>query len=599
MTIEVPSYDDVDRRDRSGHADWSDASARALLQLLTESVAEMIGFEAAVLCVALGEDLVTIGYHGPEAMREFIFATDPVSVLDPVIEQAETWGRFSFLATEDRRGDWPGHWVALSTPHPAGGPDAWQPDDVLIAILRDDRGRLLGSLSVDAPISGRRPDLSQRALLERYAEQVERAVVAAFDRHALAVQAAHADAARRAVRSASAVDGGTFADVLDRVHRPLVEGLSADACWIHLIGPDQADAGVLRLRDGRDLERPLLLDVQGSHVARRLWRHQSVAVHGSGDAVTGRLLDESSTTALAVLLEATGGVATLVVPLGIGSECVGLLALTRGPDRPAWSAVERDVVLDLGHDLGAVFRTAQALERERTLVHELRLTDEYRSHMIATLSHELRTPLTIIRGNVEVLQDLGPGVDLTPFHAALFRSSQRMQHVVDDLLILTRVSDPRHPLVRVPVDLAFVVHDVVAMVDTAATAKGLRIEVRAPETPLLVPGDPAELDRLVGNLVSNAVKYSDDGATVTVEVSSHEDQVVLKVSDEGLGISRDDQARLFQAFFRSTNPEAHRRPGTGLGLSIVASIVTRHGGTIAVDSDLGRGTRITVALPRD
>jgi signal transduction histidine kinase len=112
-----------------------------------------------------------------------------------------------------------------------------------------------------------------------------------------------------------------------------------------------------------------------------------------------------------------------------------------------------------------------------------------------------------------------------------------------------------------------------------------------------VPGDPEALRRLVCNLVSNAVKYSRDGGTVEVGLARVEDDVVLTVADDGLGISGTDRERLFTEFFRSTNPEALERPGTGLGLAIVARIVARHGGRVEVDSELGTGTKVTVTLP--
>jgi signal transduction histidine kinase len=112
-----------------------------------------------------------------------------------------------------------------------------------------------------------------------------------------------------------------------------------------------------------------------------------------------------------------------------------------------------------------------------------------------------------------------------------------------------------------------------------------------------VAGDPEELHRLVGNLVSNAVKYSRDGGRVQVGLARVEGDVVLTVADDGIGISETDRARLFTEFFRSTNPAALERPGTGLGLAIVARIVARHGGRVEVDSELGTGTTVTVTLP--
>jgi signal transduction histidine kinase len=112
-----------------------------------------------------------------------------------------------------------------------------------------------------------------------------------------------------------------------------------------------------------------------------------------------------------------------------------------------------------------------------------------------------------------------------------------------------------------------------------------------------VRGSVGDLERVVQNLVSNAVKFTPAGGTVAVSVACRRDRVVLDVVDDGVGISEDDQAGLFTEFFRGTNPAALRVPGTGLGLSIAQRVATRHGGRIDVESQLGRGTSVTLLLP--
>lgn len=182
-------------------------------------------------------------------------------------------------------------------------------------------------------------------------------------------------------------------------------------------------------------------------------------------------------------------------------------------------------------------------------------------------------------------------------HRAMQRGVERMQRVVDDLLLLATVSDPEHPVEESPVDLAEVVREVAALVATPAQAGELTLDVRLPAERLIVSGSPSELDRLVSNLLSNAVKYTDPGGTVTVRAGSDARRVVLTVTDTGIGISPEDVEGLFRAFYRTSNPAALRQPGTGLRLAIVATIAERHGGSVAVDSELGRGTTFTVTLP--
>ncbi len=579
---------------------WSDSSARAVLQLMVESVAEMIGFEVAALSVVLDDDLVTMAYTGPEEYRDYVFEhVDPVSVIEPVIEQAETWGRFRFLAAEDYDNDaLEGHWVVFDAEQ-ADVPDAWRPLDVLMAMLTDDAGRLVGVLSLDKPLTGRRPDVALRSLLERYAAQTESAVRTAFEREELVQQVAYAEAARRLIRAASMPAHASLEAVLSSTHRPLVEGFGAAGSWVQVLEPRGVSRGYARTRDGDVVTLSDRVQDIARDVAPLLWEQQRVLVitddddDGASDGgATGAVLDEGRHQ-----LKEFELASALAVPLGVGHECLGFLVLTRRAGDPQWSSVERASALQIGHDLGVALMTARARESERALVREMQQLDDYRSQLITTLSHELRTPLTVISGNLELLGELELDDGAARHQQAMARGTSRMKKVVDDLLLLARVSDPRHPLVRVPVDLRAVVGEVVLLVDSTARSKGLALRVDLDPGDLTVPGDPGELDRMLGNLTSNAVKYTPAGGSVTVSVSRREHDVVLLVSDDGLGISEEDQIGLFRAFFRTSNPAALREPGTGLGLTIVSSIVERHAGTVAVESRIGEGTTFTVTLP--
>lgn len=588
----------VELRGHPDHTGWSDSSARAVLQLLVESVAEMVGFRVAVLSVVIDGELVTMAYTGPEEHREWLSQTDPVHVLDPVLERASAWGRLRFLAAEDYDvEELEGHWVAMAE-HGAG-PDAWHPHDALLATLRDDAGSLVGILSVDDPVSGRRPDAAQRRLLERYAAQAERGVITAVEREEMVKQIAHAESARRLVRDASAAGHDSLEAVVAHVHRPLVEGFDARGSWVHVVEPDGTGRGWARDLADEVVQLPADVVRLAEQLAPHLWRHQRVVVLGGEEAdraaleipEVAPLLTQSS-----CLLARLGLGSALAVPLGVGPTCRGFLVLARDPGDPVWSAVERESALEIGHDLGASLTTAAVLERERRLVRELQQLDDHRSQVIATLSHELRTPLAVISGNLELLGDLDLA-EASPYRDAMARGTARMQHVVEDLLLLTRVSDPRHPLERVPVDVRSVVEEVAALIRNTAQAKGLTLGLEIGEGPLVVPGDPHEIDRMLSNLASNAVKYTPAGGRVTMTAHRHGGRVRVQVCDDGLGIGEQDQAALFRAFFRTTNPEALRQPGTGLGLSIVAAVAERHGGEVAVESRLGEGTTFTVTLP--
>ena len=570
---------------------WSDSSARAVLQLMVESVAELVGFEVAALSVVLGEQLVTLAYTGPEEHRAYMEEPDPASVIAPVLARTVPWGpRLRFLE-ETPVEELEGHWIRFDQV-PTDAPDAWRPDQELFAELNDDDGAVVGILSVDRPLSGRRPDERQLNLLERYAAQAERAVLTLFERQALLEQVAHAESARQLVRSASRPTLGSLEDVLRHTHGQLVASFDARGSWLHVFQPDGPGIAAVRTHTGEQIDlSPDVVALVGE-VAADLWVRQQPLVL-TGDSVRGGL-----PAAVHHHLTERDVAWVLGVALGVGDECVGFMALSRAADQPTWSAVEIASAQQIGHDLGAALMTARALERERRLVAELQRMDDYRTQVVAMLSHELRTPLAVISGNLELLGDTALEEEARRYHDAMGRGTERMRTVVDDLLLLARVSDPNHPLVRLPVDLRSVIGEVVSLVESTATAKQVELSVDLDPAPLVACGDPVEIDRLVGNLVSNAVKYTAAGGTVAIAARSHPEEVVLSVTDTGLGISSDDQQGLFRAFFRTTNPEALRESGTGLGLATVATIVERHQGRVEVASRLGEGSTFTVTLPK-
>ena len=576
----------LDGLDHSDRLTWSDSSARAVLQLMVESVAEMVGFEVAALSVVLGEELVTLAYHGPEEHRAFVEEPDPVSVIDPVLERSEVWGpRLRFVSAETID-ELEGHWVEVEQV-PTDHDDAWRSTDGLLAVLADDDGEVIGILAVDRPVDGRRPDERQCRLLERYAAQAERALLTTFEREALVAQVEHSDTARRLVRSALMPAHSSLEEVLRDTRKPLVEGFDARGSWIEVFG--RSGVGYARTGGDEVLEFSDALVRVAYDLAPSLWTEQRALVVTVGET------PEVSPEAHAELAE-LGVTHGLAVALGAGSECVGFLALSRFADDPPWSPVECAAAVEIGHDLGAALMTARALESERQLVRELQQLDDYRTQLIATLSHELRTPLTVIAGNLEMLGRLDLSEAAEGYHEAMTRGTGRMTKVVDDLLLLARVSNPQHPLQQSPVDLRAVVRDVVALVESAARGHGLTLDVEV-DGRAVVMGDATELDRLLGNLVSNAVKYTLPGGRISVRAGRRGHTVEIEVVDTGLGIAEEDQRGLFQAFFRTTNPEALRLPGTGLGLAIVKNVAERHGGRVDVRSRLGEGTAFTVTLP--
>ena len=233
--------------------------------------------------------------------------------------------------------------------------------------------------------------------------------------------------------------------------------------------------------------------------------------------------------------------------------------------------------------------------REVTADKEL---ERMRDAFVATVSHELRTPLTSISGFVEMLQDEGEslGRNSRTYLEVIQRSAQRLHQLVEDLLLVAQIEARRVDLQRAPVDLAAVVANAVDTVRPAASEKRVALEISAGDVPTIL-GDGRRIGQVLDNLLSNAVKFSRDGGAVRVDLTGGDGTARIVVTDTGIGIPADEQGHVFSRFYRARTASDLAVPGTGLGLAITRALVDQHGGTIALESREGEGTRVTVTLP--
>ena len=227
-------------------------------------------------------------------------------------------------------------------------------------------------------------------------------------------------------------------------------------------------------------------------------------------------------------------------------------------------------------------RMADAVERQ----------DEMRRTLMADVAHELRTPLTVVRGTLEGLID---GVTET--------TTARLSSVHDDILRLTKLvedlemlaaADAAGPTFKLDtVDVATVAEDAVAGLAPQFEAADVRLSLHAEHA--VVAGDPYRLRQVTSNLLTNALKFTGAGGSVTISVKRDSDGVRLVVADTGIGIPLEERDHIFDRFWRGR--AARGIAGSGIGLTVVSELAGAHGGTVSVESEPGSGTRMTVTLP--
>ena len=232
-------------------------------------------------------------------------------------------------------------------------------------------------------------------------------------------------------------------------------------------------------------------------------------------------------------------------------------------------------------------------------VTEQRKTEEMRREFVANVSHELRTPLTNIRSYAETLADNAG--DIPPeteknFLGVILNESDRMTHIVQDLLTLSRFDSGRSELNLAPFDFGEAVRDVYQANRLEAPRHGHTMELELPGSLPEIVGDRERILQVMMNVVSNSIKYTPDGGRIRLSAGVQGKRVWMEVTDNGIGIPKEDRGRIFERFYRVDKARSRESGGTGLGLSIAKEIIDRHQGTIELVDRPGPGLTVRITL---
>ena len=243
---------------------------------------------------------------------------------------------------------------------------------------------------------------------------------------------------------------------------------------------------------------------------------------------------------------------------------------------------------EAGQIIGALGSVDDITERTRL--------EAVRTDFVANISHELKTPVGALALLAETLHAEDDEDVRQRLSERLVHEAHRVGRTIDDLLELSRIEVERSP-VREPVAVHLVIAEAVDRVRQSADLRRIKVEVTEPSPRLTVVGERRQLVSAIGNLLDNAIKYSDEDATIAVSTSTDGRSVDISVADQGIGIPERDLERIFERFYRVDRARSRETGGTGLGLAIVRHVATNHGGVVRVESQEGLGSTFTLTIP--
>ncbi|MBA3843684.1 MAG: HAMP domain-containing histidine kinase [Actinobacteria bacterium] len=273
----------------------------------------------------------------------------------------------------------------------------------------------------------------------------------------------------------------------------------------------------------------------------------------------------------------------------VRAESGGVLVVVESLQAPADRL--NDHLLELNNELIGARRELAVRNRK------LRELDELKNMFLASASHDLKTPMSSIVGYAELLGESDLGEAEVAMVAAIERSARRVVSMIEDLLGAALVMTGELRLLRREQSVAVIVRESVGMIEPVAAAGGLTVELTCPDH-ALAEVDESRIMQILDNLLSNAVKYSPAGGKIEVTCIDGAQEVAISVSDSGIGISKEDQSKLFGRFFRASTAREHGIAGTGLGLANARAFAEAHGGHLDCTSAEGAGSTFKLSLPK-
>jgi signal transduction histidine kinase len=275
------------------------------------------------------------------------------------------------------------------------------------------------------------------------------------------------------------------------------------------------------------------------------------------------------------------------------------MALYQPPDSAPRASVRRQIMIFTAAFGVLLLVIAAGIVATWRLVRRETEMARLKADFVANVSHDLKTPVSVIRMFGETLEmgRLPDEAARREYYRVITRESERLTHLIDNVLDFSRIESGRRVYTRVPTAVEPLVRETLEAFSYPLAQEGFKVQTRvAPDLPE-VPLDADAVGQAVGNLIDNAIKYSGDRKVLTIEARVVEALLALTVADEGIGIPREEQERIFDKFYRVGRSETQGRRGSGVGLALVSHVADAHGGRVTVESRPGEGSRFTLWLP--
>jgi PAS domain S-box-containing protein len=323
------------------------------------------------------------------------------------------------------------------------------------------------------------------------------------------------------------------------------------------------------------------------------WNKGAAKLFGTpAETVLGKRLQELLPIVQRIFAEPDEFVALVADSLNDPDRQLSEIVFQRWPESRELQLYSTPVASDDGQNLGRLY-AYRDVTKEREV-------DRMKSEFVALVSHELRTPLTSVKGYIDLLLDEEAGEineAQREFLGIVKASADRLVALINDLLDVSRIDAGKIELNPGPVDIRRIIAEVTTTFRPQLETKHQILTLHLPEDLPNAWADQSRLTQILVNLVSNAHKYTPEGGSIKIAASLRGSSLRVEVIDSGIGISADDQAKLFSKFFRAQNRATEEVGGTGLGLSITRSLVAMHGGQMEVSSTPGQGSTFAFELP--